>query len=228
MPSERLLSNTCWARKTRNMDIFGTFGRMVDVIPEGTAGNARVTHRRISAEAARFDVLRASMKGYAPCREGTICQLFVDGDMMMSDGGNEHETNREVVFRAQGDVLIAGLGIGMVLIPILCKPEVRTVTVLEKSSGVIELVEIPVRRHLGLPVKSKLTVIKADAFKWQPSKGVCFDTIYLDIWPDICTDNLKDITKLKRHFARRLRPGGWMGAWVEHKLRRLKRHEVRW
>lgn len=45
-------------------------------------------------------------------------------------------------------------------------------------------------------------------------------SIYWDIWPDVCTTNLAEITKLKRRYARRVNPGGRQLAWVEGLLRR--------
>jgi hypothetical protein len=68
-------------------------------------------------------------------------------------------------------------------------------------------------------------VIQADAFSWKPPRGELYDVIYFDIWADICTDNLPEISKLKRRYARRLKrkdSGSWMGAWQEPKLRYLK------
>lgn len=200
------------------------FESMATVIPEGTAdgGTVRVQHRHISEAEARFDAIRAAWRGYVPCQEGSLCCLLIDGGLMMSDGCNEHRTNEMVVHKARGDVLIAGLGLGMILLPILRKPEVRTVTVIEKYAGVIELVKPALQKHLGV-LADKLTIITADIFTWKPAEHACFDTIYFDIWPDICIDNLAEITRLRRRFTRRLRLGGWMGAWVEHHLRQKKR-----
>ena len=61
--------------------------------------------------------------GACACGPAPLCQLFVDGALVMSDGANEHETNRGVVRKAQGDVLVAGLGIGMICLPIRAAEE---------------------------------------------------------------------------------------------------------
>ena len=48
-----------------------------------------------------------------------MCQLWVNGACVMNDlPGLEGHCNRPVVEAARGDVLIAGLGIGYVLVPI--------------------------------------------------------------------------------------------------------------
>jgi hypothetical protein len=198
---------------------------MVEVVPSGEAGNARVDHVEVSRDAALFSMIRDRM----PMAPGPMARLFVNGGLMMSDGEHEKRTNSEAVRLAHGDVLVAGLGIGMVLVPMLQKPEVRTVLVLEKSAGVIQLVEVAVRRYVG-EAAVKLTVVEADAFTWEAPTGRCWDCIYFDVWPDICTDNLKGVTKLKRRYARRLNrdnPKSWMRAWMEESLRSRLRREKR-
>jgi hypothetical protein len=68
--------------------------------------------------------------------------------------------------------------------------------------------------HLLAKYPDKLTVITADIFKWRPMpKCMTYNVIYFDIWPDICTDSLKDMTRLHRAFGRHLDrsdPGAWM------------------
>lgn len=196
-----------------------TFVKMVDYIPEGRQGIAKVEHFEVSEHDSVFAGIRREF-----ISPGRYCRLYVDGSLMMSDGDMEHQSNSRAVYQAEGDVLIAGLGIGMILIPILRNPKVRSVLVLEKYRDVIDLVEPPVRAAVRADA-DKLTVLKADVFEWTPAKDQKFDTIYFDIWPVICTDQLPEITKLKRKFCRRLRPGGWMKAWQEDHLRSLRRRE---
>jgi spermidine synthase len=123
-----------------------------------------------------------------------------------------------VLREARGDVLIAGLGIGMILVPILSKPEVNRVLVIEKYQDVIDLVGSHVAH-------SKLTIECADILEYKPAKGSKWNTIYFDIWPDICTDNLDEIATLKQRFKYHKAVDGWMGAWVEGELRGRRRSE---
>ena len=120
-----------------------------------------------------------------------------------------------MVARAEGDVLIAGLGLGMVLTGILDKSEVNTVTVIEKSRDVIDLVE-PHIEHI------KLNIICADIFDWVPPKGHKWDVIYFDIWQNASID-LEQSTKLKRKFARRKQGIKWMKSWNEEATRSWNR-----
>lgn len=196
---------------------------MVNVIPEGKSGNAEIKHVTVTES----DVTMAAIRGQC-LLPGPLCQLLVGNYLTMSDGPEEYRSNREVVQRAEGHVLVAGLGIGMILVPIVTKRGVYSVTVLEKSADVIKLVEEPLRKHLGQLDGPKLKVINADVFTWEWPAGSMWDTIYFDIWADKCTDNLAEISKLKRRYAKRCRrsnPGSWMGAWVETELRRKRRQE---
>jgi len=199
------------------------FTDMATVLPEGEKGKAQVKHLIIGQKEAQYTMMRAAVTGgrSQPIDEGAYAQLFVGGSMVMSDTQMERRSNYEVVRMAKGDVLIAGLGLGMVLVPILAKDEVTSVTVIEMSQDAIDLVEPHIRKALG-DKADKLTVICSDIFEWKPPRGARWDTIYFDIWTDLCTDNLKEMTKLHRRFARRKNPGGWMDSWEKAKLRYWK------
>jgi hypothetical protein len=199
---------------------------MVEVVPEGQVGEAKIKHVVVTEHDARM----ASIRGER-LRSGPLAQLLITGTgLMMSDGFHEHLSNWNAVDDSHGDVLIAGLGIGMILVPMLRRSEVRTVTVLEKSLDVIKLVEGPIRRYIGSEA-GKLSILCADAYEWVPPKGRKWDCIYLDVWPNICTDNLDKIAALKRRYAKSLNrqnPKAWMRAWEEHRLRLDRRREKRY
>ena len=197
------------------------FQPMASIIPEGVIGGCRVRH----FEVTQRDSQVAALRGHYT-RPGMYCSLSVDGvGLMMSDTEDEKRTNLKVVQCATGDVLIAGLGIGMVALPILKNPKVTTLTIVEKEADVIELVEPHLRQALEPTRAAKLTVIHDDIFTWKMPKGIFWDVIYFDIWASYTTGNLPAITRLKRKFGRRYRL--WMGAWQEDFLRRVKRHEVK-
>lgn len=107
---------------------------------------------------------------------GTYMRLTHCGEVVMSDTDMEKRTNRKFIRDSNGDVLIGGLGIGMIILAIQDKPEVESITVLEKYTEVIELV------GKQLPINEKVNIINADVFDWKPNKGVKYDCIYMDIW----------------------------------------------
>jgi hypothetical protein len=171
------------------------------ILKEGKSGDTSVEHFSVSKNAADFFNLRCIINEQPTqtIRPGKYTRLVVAGDVMMSDTPMEWRTNLAFIGRAHGHVLIGGLGLGMVLPPILAKTSVKSVTVLEKSTHVLKLVR-PYYKH------RKLRVVEADVFTWVPDKNQKFDTIYMDIWFDTCADNLDEMRALRAHYY------GWLNA----------------
>lgn len=203
-----------------------TFPKMVEIVPERAIGVARVEHFEVTPEGSRQAAFGCRSVLDLPPDPGHYARLTVRGQLMMTDTYMEKRTNRAFLDAARGDVLIAGLGLGMIVHPVLAKEGVTSVTVVEKYADVIDLI------RPTLPASDKLTLVEADIFTWQPEKGRRWHCIYFDIWPDITTDNLKQMETLHRRFGRRKKPDGWMASWTHGELKareaREKRHEARW
>jgi len=191
------------------------FEPMVKLVSPGVKGVAKVRHITITEQAAKSMLLRELIthgreKATSP---GDYCQLIVAGELMMSDTRLEHDTNQTVVWKASGDILIAGLGIGLILVPILAKTNVRSVTVVELHQDVVDLIAPNFK-------DDRLQIICGDIYSWKPAKGAKFQTIYFDIWPNICLSNRNQMTKLERRFRTYLDKGGWMNSWAKELCRR--------
>jgi len=187
---------------------------MATVIPEGRVGEATIQHMVIGEREASATLIRTFITREAPIPEGTYARLLVRGHLMMSDTPMEQRSNYEVIHQARGDVLIAGLGVGMVVLPILAKPEVKSVLVVEKSPDVIALVEAPLRKALG-DKADRLVIQQADVYEFEPARGQKWDVLYFDVWGDVNSDDLKDSKVLRKKFGRRKNRGGWVGCWVD-------------
>lgn len=191
------------------------FEPMIKLIPQGSQGVAKVRHITITPQVAQTMVLRELIthgrERSSPA--GEYCQLIIDGELMMSDTQLEHDTNQTVVLKASGDVLIAGLGIGLILVPILAKASVNSVTVVELHQDVIDLVAPNF-------TDDRLQIICEDIYSWKPDKGTKFQTIYFDIWPNICWSNRNQMMKLERRFRSNLDKGGWMNSWAKELCRK--------
>lgn len=185
-------------------------------IPEGESGNWSIKHFKISVDAARFENLRSSMHGGGrrDIMPGDFVGLFRGKQVIMSNTPAEVQDHVEIVNKAHGQVLIAGLGLGLVTMACLTKDDVDRVVVVEKSPDVIRLIEPTLR----LSHKERLVIIEDDIFSFKPSSN--FDVAWFDIWDYLCTDNLQEYEKLKRRFRRHCE---WMGFWVEDYLRYMKR-----
>ena len=100
---------------------------------------------------------RRESKGQEP---GTIVQLYdQNNELMMSDTEMERRTNRGFYLYANGDVLVGGLGIGMVLLAVQAKEDVNSVTVVELHQEIIDLVAPQ------LELNNKVNVICGDIFE---------------------------------------------------------------
>jgi len=179
------------------------FPAMIEIFKKPVAhGIAKIDHHTVTP-------IESAMSGLRPgqwCPEGTYACLRVNGCLMMSDTRMEHSTNWTVVHEARGHVLIAGLGLGMILHPILAKKEVLSVTVIEKYADVIALVG-PTVKH------KKLAIIEGDIYEWKPAKGTKYDCIYFDIWAEQSTDDLEDMRTLHLRFKPFKLKEGWMNSW---------------
>ena len=111
-------------------------------------------------------------------RRDGFCQLTIGGVGWMYDTYHERIMNEIAVTQATGDVLIGGLGLGMILHPILAKPEVCSVTVLENSEHVAALV-MPSLDHIA--GREKLRLQMCDATQELPAGD--YDAIWLDCVP---------------------------------------------
>lgn len=111
---------------------------------------------------------------------GKFVRLTHRVECVMSNTEMEKRTNAEFVRKAHGNVLIGGLGIGLILLAIQDKPAVESITVVEKYEEVIQLVADQ------LPLNDKVSIVRGDVFIYKPTQK--FNTIYMDIWSYINTD----------------------------------------
>lgn len=190
-------------------------------LPEGQSGDWKIEIFEVSEQEAQFDNIRnlinARSRYMSP---GRYTRLTYCGRVIMSDTHDEMYDHQFFVHRAKGNILINGLGIGMVLKNVLLKPEVDLVIVNELSEDVIKLVA----SHYQDP---RLTINHTDAFTWKPKNGLKFDNIWHDIWISRCTDNLEDMKKLCRRYGKWKTPNGYQGCWSREQLEYYKRKERR-
>jgi len=198
---------------------------MVDYLQPRARGNWRLEYFEFTDEIIMREKMRDAMRGLNELAgQGpgmVVCLKYMDATEM-SDTMMEKKTNFEFTRRARGDVLIAGLGLGMIVLAIQDDPTITSITVIEKSIDVIELVTPQ------LPLNDKVTIIHDNIFAWKPKRGIRYDTIYFDIWPAICGDYYEEMKDLKRKFGfRRRTKYSWMGCWREADMRDAAR-DWRW
>ena len=181
------------------------YTNVIERIPAGKHGVAEVIHDTPDP----FERLRGALHGQ-PLNRETYVRLLVRNQIMMTDAEFERRTNAWPLLKAKGDALIAGLGLGLILDPLI--ERCKTVTVIEKEPDVIALVA-----HAFPNVK----IIKGDILRWQPRKKK-FDFIYFDIWGEFSSDDLKIANRLEGRYKPSLRRGGYMQSWVRIALEQFR------
>ena len=108
------------------------YKNMTEILKDGKVGDFELTHFEIGE-----NNLYAMFHGIPT---GKFIKLTHRGEVVMSDTAMEKRTNRDFVVKAHGNVLIGGLGIGLILLAIQDKEDIEQITVIEKNKEVIELV----------------------------------------------------------------------------------------
>ena len=175
-------------------------------VPEGQMGAWRVerfTVERPPLQYKRRSVPPGSYTRLVHARRGVV----------MSDTPDEKRDHLFFVARAQGHVLINGLGLGMCLAAVLRLPQVERVSVVEADADVIALVG---PHFSGDP---RVEIVHADAYAYVPPKGVRYGAVWHDIWDEITAENLPGMMRLHRKYGRR---ADWQGSWARDLCERLR------
>jgi hypothetical protein len=189
-------------------------------VPDGKSGEWEVSTMIISEDDARWANLRASISFSQAgqfVEPGVFKKLTRNGTMVMSNTLSEVRDHHSFLYQVKSlhyeRILINGLGLGMVLVPLLRLRYIRSITVIEISKDVIKLVSPSYR-------DKRLQIIRGDAFKYKPEKRVKFDAVWHDIWDNKCDENLPEMNSLIRKYSR---IASWQGCWGELECRRIAR-----
>lgn len=193
-------------------------GYMHNILEEREGVNFSISRKTATEEDVKQQQLSAMFSGsYGEFRDfvaGTYTRLTTGFSVVMSDTPMEIRTNLDFLYQAHGHVLIAGLGLGVILKILEKRKGIKSVTVIEKNQEVIDLV----LDQLNLPDNFK--VIQSDIFDYEPTEK--FDTIYFDIWTNICSDNWEEMKTLRKKFKKFLdltKKDWWIGSWRQEYCR---------
>lgn len=119
-----------------------------------------------------------------------------DGREWMTVTPSEINTMTRDIQAAFGKVAVFGLGLGYYAFMVSQKPEVRSVTVVERDPEVISLFEEFILPQF--PNREKITVRQADAYAYaEQMESEHFDCAYADIWHDVL-DGVEMYLRMKR------------------------------
>lgn len=195
-------------------------------LPEGTSGAFRVERFTVGKEDAEKEALRAALSSSNRGRgvpEGTYTRLTQTGNVWMSDTPAEQLDHLDAINNAAGNVLVTGLGLGMVAAGMLAKrPETR-LTIIEREAHVVSLVKPALVERFG---GARVEVIVANAYEWLPPPGVRFDYAWHDVWPTLSPDNIAKFARMRRHYQHVMTREKAQHCWGEVECKRLRANEL--
>jgi len=189
----------------------GTIGTypftMSKLLKQGQVGKFTIERATISKGTVTdgYDRHRGKMDQIIYDFDYPIVKLTENGNTWMSDNPFEVESSMGAVESARGDVLIGGLGIG--LLPTLMKDKVDSIDIVELNQEVIDLVFHQV-------VTEKMKIIRDDICHYLTATEKRYDFICVDIWPDTLLP-LWDINAVKELAQRCLKPDGDTWCWLQ-------------
>ena len=133
---------------------------------------------------------------------------------IMSNVPMEEYTNKDFIINAFGDVLIGGLGIGMIILPLQDKSNVKSITIVEKNKDIIYMISNQ------LNFNSKVSIVNDDIFTYKPINNK-YDCIYIDIWnyvnSDVYNDEMKPLKNKYRKYLKSKKdsPNRFISCWAE-------------
>ena len=141
--------------------------------------------------------------------------VMEDGHEWMAIKPNETATITFAVNAAHGRVATFGLGMGYYPYLVHLKPDVESITIIERSSDVIELFKTHILPQFDHP--EKVRIVQADAFEYAAKQMPAerFDYAFADTWRDM-SDGLPMYLRMKK--LERLNPATEFSYWVEESL----------
>ncbi len=153
------------------------------------------------------------MRDYRGCFPGKYTMLRHNRyGIVMSDTTAEIGDHYEAWRRANGRVLIHGLGLGCFLQACLSKSSVDHVDVVEIDKDVISLIAPHFKKD------KRVVIHHDDCFTKKWSKDAYWNVIWHDVWNNICSNNKKEMEKLHRKFARKC---DWQDSWSKEYLKAI-------
>ena len=199
-----------WIERMRQVQEMEIFTPMVDILPKGVSGSVRVEHFEVSEEQSELlgvvSQLSQEDRWWEYVPPGRYARLTIGGKLFMTDSLFEKFSALPFIDNARGEVLVTGLGLGMVVPPLMAKRDVKRVTIIEKDADVIRLIEPHMR------FGTRLKVVHADAYTWDGGTAK-YDTIFHDIWPTVNPANLMLFPRIEVRYAKWLAPQGWQDCW---------------
>lgn len=153
---------------------------MSSILKEGAVGNFQLRKKIIPKGTwiSMYDSKRGRIYKDFFGADFPIVSLSENEDIWMSDSPFEQESLKPTIARAKGEILVCGLGIGLLPTMIEDKPKVKHIDIVEMRQEVGELVFEQIKT-------AKMKLIIADAWQYLREIEEKYDFIYIDVWGEI-------------------------------------------
>ena len=146
-------------------------------------------------------------------QEPVVCLSNKSNECIMSSNLFERLTNQNFINSAKGDVIIFGLGLGLILFPLLEDEEINSITVIDNSIDIINTIGPIIKNY---DVNDKLTIINGDVFTYyQQLNDAKFDVAYFDYWNIVDSTIYNDMKILKELYKNNIKETGQIMYWCE-------------
>jgi len=146
-------------------------------------------------------------------QEPAVCLSNRSNECIMSSNLFERLTYQNFIDTAKGDVLIFGLGLGLIILPLLEDSEITSITVIDNSVDIIDNIGPIIKNY---DVNNKLTIILGDVFTYyQQLSEIKFDIMFFD-HRSIASNTIRDDMKaLKELYKNNIKETGQIMYWCE-------------
>jgi hypothetical protein len=133
-----------------------------------------------------------------------ICLLDSVGEFIMSNSNSMLKIYKPYLDEFNGEVLISGMGLGILILPLLNDDTVTKIDIVEKDLDIINYVYT--NRLENLDINNKINVINDDIFTFTTTNN--YNYILLNHWvkPDDIT--LTEVSSLQSKFTNNLKENG--------------------
>jgi hypothetical protein len=172
-------------------------------IPIGTSGKWSIRKATGDSNTIYNNILGSPCGGKIEPYDDYTFLFHDDIKFVMSDTYSEYAEHQPLWNNMTGDVLIGGLGLGLVNHKLIQDPNITSVTIIEKNQDVIDLV------WDHCPKDNRFNLVVADVETWQPS-GI-WDCAWFDTWTGENPLNEQEYAQLIQQKYGNI--CNWLGIW---------------
>lgn len=136
-----------------------------------------------------------------------ISLLNSEGKLLMSDSNSMLKICKPYLDAFNGEVLISGMGLGVLILPLLNDVTITKIDIVEKDLDIINYVYN--NRLENLDISNKINVINEDIFTFTTTNN--YDYILLNHWVTPDNNTLSEVSSLQSKFTSNLKENGGIG-----------------